>query len=241
MLNKKMSFKRVVIAGLVATTVLATGGVQVLAADETIGNATDGTKATSYGRVELLEGDSTEIPGIITPPGEPEDPDIQPPTGNTGLLTVDGISKLDFGTLKLSGGSEEISVKNGSAAISNKKVQVTDRRGTGAGWTLKVSASAFVDKDDSTKVLKGAEIDFPAGVAINSGDNISAAPTVFASTLPMDGGAPQSFMAASVGTGSGSWMNLMDSSDVKLKIPAGNLKGDYKATLSWVLEATPAP
>ncbi|MBP1042610.1 WxL domain-containing protein [Vagococcus sp. BWB3-3] len=243
MLNKKMSLKKVVIAGLVATTVLAAGGASVLAAQETIGNKEDGSKATSYGHVTLTEGDEKELPEVIVPEEDKdkEKPDPETlPTENEGVLTIDAISALEFGTLTLSGKSEEYSVTN-AAGFTNKKVQVTDRRGTGAGWNLKVKASAFADKDEPTKVLKGASISFPQGEVISSEGNLSVAPSVFASTIIVPNTDAQSFMSATAGTGLGSWMNVMESKDVKLKIPAGNLKGDYSATLEWSLESLPTP
>ena len=245
MLNKKMSLKKVVIAGLVATTVLAAGGVQVLAAPATIGNATDGTKATSFGHIELIEGDKDKIPEVIVPEEDKdkEKPDPETtPTENTGLLTIDAISALEFGKLTLSGQTEEYAVTNDpEAGYTNKKVQVTDRRGTGAGWKLTVKTSAFTDKDEPTKVLKGASIAFPQGEIISSDGSQSPAPTVFASTIIVPNENAQSFMEAEAKTGLGSWMNVMQSSDVKLKIPAGNLKGDYTATLEWSLQALPTP
>ncbi|MFU1822293.1 WxL domain-containing protein, partial [Enterococcus faecium] len=45
---------------------------------------------------------------------------------------------------------------------------------------------------------------------------------------------------ANTNTGLGSWADEMDTANVSLKVPSGNLVGDYTATLVWTLSDAPA-
>lgn len=47
-------------------------------------------------------------------------------------------------------------------------------------------------------------------------------------------------MTSAVNTGLGTWADQMTTTDVSLKVPSGNLAGDYTATLEWTLTDAPA-
>ncbi|WP_162255708.1 WxL domain-containing protein, partial [Latilactobacillus curvatus] len=104
------------------------------------------------------------------------------PTGATGDITIDNLTSLDFDKVKLTGGAQN--VKN---IVKDPNVQVTDKRGTGAGWNITVKSSEFKDTTDSTHILKGAQINFPVGKVVASDSTNTAAPTAKAITVPADG------------------------------------------------------
>ncbi|WP_217265817.1 WxL domain-containing protein [Enterococcus silesiacus] len=235
-----MSLKQGIMAGMLAVSLLAANST-VLAAETTTGNDNDGTKATSHGHIDLKPNEGKESPEVLVPEEEKtEAPDTETPsTGNKGPLTIDAISALEFGAFELSGTTEVYSVTNQVDGIKSKKVQVTDRRGTGAGWNLQVKSSEFADKTDAKKILKGATLSFPIGRMDKTEGNTSAEPKKSEVTLITGNSELDSFMKAEAGAGLGSWMNVMNSSEVEIKVPAGNLAGDYSATLEWSLISVP--
>ncbi|PFJ18059.1 cell surface protein, partial [Bacillus cereus] len=109
-------------------------------------------------------------PDNPTPPNpiDPEDPD-NGGTGNSGELTIDYVSNIQFGTQKIVSGNTTYNAKN-----KDPFVQVSDKRGTGEGWSLKASASEF--KSDDGKVLKGAVLSFKNGQVKSQSGNVSTPP-----------------------------------------------------------------
>lgn len=198
---------------------------------------------TTVQAVEVTQGknksDATVIleagdPDTVTPPIEPTVPGGE--TGNTGVLTIDNLTPFSFDKHKVSGGTEIYSMTATSANI-----QVTDKRGTGAGWQLKVTASEFKDKTEATKVLKGAQIKIPKGTTKSTESNTSAAPLTNAVTLDAVPAATAAVLfQAEKNQGMGSWVDILDPTEVKLVVPGGNFTGEYTSTLTWVLGDTPA-
>lgn len=186
------------------------------------------SSATSTGSITITSQDA------VTPPLEPSVPDGA--TGNEGTLTIDNVSPLLFASHTLSGGDVTY-----TTTTTNPNVQVTDIRGTGAGWTLQVSATPFKDKKDNSKVLKGAIVTLPVGTLITSSDNVSTAPTARAVQLSTDSDRtdPQNLMVAAANAGMGKWVDKFDASQVTIQVPAGNLTGDYESTLYWSLLDAP--
>ncbi|MGG4397586.1 WxL domain-containing protein [Paenibacillus thiaminolyticus] len=184
--------------------------------------------ATSQGSITITSEDT------VTPPIEPSEPGGE--TGNEGTLTIDNVSPLLFASHTLAGGDVTY-----TTTTKNPNVQVTDIRGTGAGWTLQVSATPFKDKTDNTKVLKGAIVTLPIGMLITSQDNVSTAPTAKQVQLSTDSDvtAPENLMVAKADTGLGTWVDKFDASEVTIQVPAGNLTGDYVSTLYWSLLDAP--
>lgn len=184
--------------------------------------------ATSQGSITITSEET------VTPPIEPSEPGGE--TGNKGTLTIDNVSPLLFASHTLAGGDITY-----TTTTTNPNVQVTDIRGTGAGWTLQVSATPFKDKTDNTKVLKGAIVTLPVGTLLTSQDNVSTAPTAKAMELSTDSDitAPQNLMVAAANAGMGTWVDKFDASQVTIQVPAGNLTGDYVSTLYWSLLDAP--
>ncbi|EOL45213.1 WxL domain-containing protein [Enterococcus caccae] len=187
-------------------------------------------KASSHIKVGIEPGDDSES----TNPIDPEDPENpgEGGTGQTGSLTIDTVTDLDFGTFKLTS-NEKILTAN-KEKKKNPTAQVTDKRGTGAGWTLQVAISDFSSTEKH--VLKGAQLSIPKGeIKTNNIDN-SVAPETFSLNVNKD---PQTIMLAAKDKGLGTWADSYDKKDTQLMIPAGNFAGEYGATLTWTLSNAP--
>lgn len=227
--GKKVKTKEKVIAGLILC-----GGMGLLApsmasatAAEGIQGTEDGKGATSYGSLKLDSNTEGTVPPIqpSVPSGE---------TGNTGALTIDNVSPLLFGEHKIDGGEAIF-----ETITTTPNVQVSDRRGEGQGWNLQVRMSEFADKEEKTKILKGAEVTLPAGTVGKSEGNIALPPETKEVVIAGSVESAQTLFSAKEKTGLGTWTDEFDASQVKLKVPAGNLKGDYQATLTWSLLDAP--
>ncbi|EUJ28482.1 hypothetical protein MFLO_12071 [Listeria floridensis FSL S10-1187] len=170
-------------------------------------------------------------------PADPEDP-TNSGTGNEGPLTVDFVSNIEFGTKKISADTTIYNAKN-----ADPFVQVTDTRGTGAGWTLTAKASEFKSKD-GTAILKGAELSFTDGELKTQTANISKAPKAF--DVKFDNTDSKMILRADENTGRGTWLDVFngkqgDNQKVQLKVLPGTAEAnvDYTAKISW--ELTDAP
>lgn len=177
-----------------------------------------------------------------TPPVDPEDPDnpgTETGTGAAGPLSIDHVPSLDFGEQVLSGNIETYKSTN-----TKPFVQVTDKRGTGAGYTLKAELSEFVKSDDATKVLP-AKIDFTSTDLATTSTNTSSAPTAPTSfTLDSTGNAV-TVLSAGTDQGMGTWIERWLSSNtenekVELTVNTVNAyKASYEGKITWALEITP--
>ncbi|WP_207120944.1 hypothetical protein IGJ55_002931 [Enterococcus sp. AZ170] len=227
--GKKVKRKEKIITGLIlfgSMSVFAPSMASAAPADGIQGTET-GKGATSYGTLKL----EANTEGVV-PPIKPSEPSGE--TGNTGALTIDNVSPLLFGEHKIDGGKAEFSTETVAP-----NVQVSDRRGEGQGWNLQVRMSEFADKTDDTKILKGAELSIPAGTVGKSEGNIALPPETKDVVIAGSIDSAQTIFSAKEKTGLGTWTNEFDASQVKLMVPAGNLKGDYQATMTWSLLDAP--
>lgn len=228
-----MSIKKALSKGLMSATVLLFCVTPTFAAIDptSVTGSDDGLGATSHGHITITPGDDTTGP---TDPIIPSEPGGE--TGNEGSLTIDNVSPLEFDTHQLESGAVEY-----TTTTINPNVQVTDKRGTGAGWTLQVATSPFIEQTDGTKILKGAIVILPIGEVESNIGNVSPAPDLREVQLGTDSETtdPQTLMKADVNTGLGTWVNKFDPSNVKIYVPSGNLAGDYVSTLTWSLVDAP--
>lgn len=229
-----MSKKLFVTTALVAFTVCG--------ATLTTFAAADATKGENTANVTVLEGDPTD-------PTDPIDP--TDPTGQKGNLTVDNLIDFKFNDVRISSNEFKTGLKDidrGGRDKDNQKrnVQVTDKRGTGAGWTLRLAQSKMMSttiKEGKKSELKGAYISIPtvdpANNVYTSADNKNAdAKPVTLGYKFVEGkyGEPQKFAEAAKETGMGSWVfntNTSKDDKVELIIPAGNFTGTYEGIMTW--------
>jgi len=196
--------------------------------------------------------EGAEAPDVLDPsdPTTPYDPDPEDPTdpqddrtGETGPLTLDFVSSIDFG-------EEPISADNETYESTTLRpfIQVTDRRGTGEGWDVTAQMSEFSNAEGNT--LPGAELSFTNGEVVSN--NISqdtSTPTPNSEIALAPGEAAANVVTAEADEGLGSWITrwfptagtdaeLND--NVTLDIPAGAAtEGDHTATITWELTSDP--
>lgn len=220
--------KELLIASLVSCVVLTSGGIQVLAEDV--------KGATTSGTVKLISPT-----GEVTPldPEETVTPEDGKETGNEGPLSIDYVPNFLFGEVEISGSTLTLPDLN-----TNPLVQVTDNRGSGAGWTLKLSATPFINNEDETKQLTGTTLSI-GGITPEAVDetNTSTAPTPSAQTYGVSDTSAKTLLRAGADAGMGSWKGKFKTSDgansVSLTIPAGNKVGSYTSTITWSLANAP--
>ncbi|MFR8960805.1 MAG: WxL domain-containing protein ElrC, partial [Enterococcus faecalis] len=116
-------------------------------------------------------------------PFDPTTPDTgnKPNEGTTGPLSIDYASSLDFGKNKISNKDEKyyanpqyFFLADGSGPdLTNPKpnyVQISDKRGTNAGWalTVKQETQLTATKETLNKVLDGSEIKLSQNKAVSN-------------------------------------------------------------------------
>ncbi|ELB61621.1 hypothetical protein OKS_03414 [Enterococcus faecium EnGen0047] len=218
--------KKTILATLLISTTILAGTVAVHA---------DDLSGKSTAKIGLTKQDPDNPVGPIDPIDPDDNPPSNDPTGNTGDLRIDYISNIDFGTQTISGKTETYIAEKPASLTES---QVSDLRGTDAGWHLQVNYDTekpgFTSED---KTLSGAELTLPSGTAKSVADN-KATPPATSEVVVND--AAQNIMTAAANTGLGTWADEMDTANVSLKVPSGNLVGDYTATLVWTLSDAPA-
>lgn len=198
-------------------------------------HAAEPEAATSTNKVQF-NGDNTDPTDPINPV-DPIDP-TNPGTGNSGPLSIDYVSNIDFGIQEVSSNTEVYQALN-----EKPYVQVTDKTGSGDGWLLTAQATEFKNSDGS-KTLKGAELSFLNGQTGTTAANISTAPTVNQSVI-FTNQAAQEVMKAEVGAGKGTWTDNWSGTananeNVLLKVLPGSADAtSYQATITWTLTSGP--
>ncbi|MFD0897573.1 WxL domain-containing protein [Loigolactobacillus binensis] len=181
-----------------------------------------------------------------TDPTDPENPGGGPGTGNSGPLSIDYVSNLEFGEHDVPTKDEVYTAQDDQDTDGNaipNYVQVTDQRaGTPKGWTLSVMQEAqFASANDTA--LDGAQLSF-SGTAITSNETTDSPASVHDVTLTP--GNSTTIMDAATGNGFGTWADKWsdsnDKSTATLAVPvaAHPEAEDYKTNLTWTLTDTPA-
>jgi hypothetical protein len=127
---------------------------------------------------------------------------------------------------------------------------VTDNRGTGAGWNVTISASAFTCTSGtcgSTQFPSGslslATVGVPSTDAANLLGPPPAIPPVYTAPLtPIDnGGSAQKIVSAAALplNGSGAWTFTHAAGGLALVVPASTAPGTYTSTITTTLSSGP--
>ncbi|MHC5251081.1 WxL domain-containing protein [Listeria kieliensis] len=242
---KKNTSLKVMVTSLV--TVLGVSAVTIPA------YAADGGETSSRASISFEKkstGTKPENPngggGTITP----VDPEPVVPT--VGPLSIDYISNIHFGSQKISGQDETYKAEldkvkddmTGNEITVPHYVQVTDDRGSNAGWKLTVSQGGQFKHSISSKELAKASLSFASPKASSSTTAASKAPTVKTFTLNPNGTAAE-VMTASADKGMGTWLDVFGTNAdtaISLMVPGDTAKeeGKYQTTLTWTLADTPA-
>lgn len=211
-----------------------------------------GAALTTYAEADAKKGETTANVTVLPGDDDSTDPiDPVDPTEQKGKLTVDNIFAFKFNDVKLSSNETKTGLKDittGGRDKDNQKrnVQVTDKRGTGDGWTLRLTQSKLMSttvKEGNKSELKGAYISIPTvnpetNVYTSSDNKRPEAKPVTLGYKFADGkyGEPQKFAEAAKETGMGSWVfntNTSKDDKVELIIPAGNFTGTYEGIMTW--------
>ncbi|MEG0256484.1 WxL domain-containing protein [Vagococcus sp.] len=208
---------------------------------ETLAAKIEDDKEVQFG----LVGDTSENKEPVKIPGAVN---IGEHSKFSGQVAVTNFPKLSFDSQELS--HKEIYVDSKGKSGEVPGFRVDDISGTGAGWTLSVSASDFVRDDNSDIKLSGASLVFPKAKSKTFVNNKSKGPnyvedkknpdlketTIGALTVPFDGSDKHNLLVAKEGQGMGAWEVAYDSnSKIKLQLPSGQLLGNYEATVTYSL------
>lgn len=261
-----MSMKKVrtLTALAVTTALLSATTLSVFAEEPAAGGALE-----SYGTItyEASEDPTDPMdpndPGTIVDPDDGEDP-------TAGPLSIDFVSNFRFGTQeitsvdktynaapqilwKLDEAGDRIAEEDGGKLVRPNYVQVTDNRGTEAGWELTVQQTTkFAATDDSAKTLEGTEISIPTvGYDTVSEDSEIAAAGIAASITLGYGEAAEKVMTAAKDEGAGTHIAKLgdltgeegeEMSTVTLTVPGSITKyaTEYETEITWTLTAAPA-
>lgn len=220
-------------------------GVASLASAEEMGSL------ESDAKVEFEENTDTTNPVDPTDPTKPVEPEEGEgnENGTPGPLSIDYASHFDFGKIKKTGNAATyianpvtVTPEGEEAKQVAPYVQVTDNRGTNAGWTLSVSQREQLTNVDTNAELEGAEITLDEGIITGTADTEGLSSNQM--TL-VPNGEKATVVGATDGTKGGTVVNAFGTAEdvgVSLDIVAGTKidDGEYKATIDWTLEDTPA-
>ncbi|MBK0039234.1 MULTISPECIES: WxL domain-containing protein [unclassified Enterococcus] len=216
---------------------------------------------------------STDEPQIVVPPENEPDVEINPEVpGTTGPLSIVKAATMNFGSQVISNQDQTYNMiaerqqKTGTTGDENKVpyvsfAQVSDTRGSNAGWDLKVSLSDFQAENTQNAILRGAEVTLKDPQIQYTGNNQELAPAAHANNLKLiPNNTSVSVMTAEQGKGAGVssvvWGNQADldaqvtaegdnivtNDAIQLSVPGASAKDatTYTSTLKWELMATPS-
>ncbi|MFD1454324.1 WxL domain-containing protein [Levilactobacillus lanxiensis] len=240
---------------IVLASALLLGTVAPVAANAATVDGTSGTTKTTA---------AFTAPKPVTTPVDPDNPDT-PSTGDNGgngATTGDGnltflyvTDALDFGSAEsVSNNTQSLdlsSLSTGSftdakVANTNFVTEISDTRGTNAGWAVSLSSTPMTnaqDKDANTNTLKGATVDFNGGGDVTKISNKASTTGITANTVsvPTESATAKTIYQASADNGAGQTAFQLDPSNIKLANVGPNTKtGTYNGTLNWTLSDTPA-
>lgn len=161
----------------------------------------------------------------------------------SGLLTLDYVSLIDFGTHEIS------NTMVFESTTLEPMIQVSDKRGTGQGWSVTAKASLFTN-EEGLESLQGAKIIFMNGEAVSESQHHSGAPDSNPEVILHTGGDAALVVSAPVNKGLGTWINrwlptggtesAVTNDNVMLDIPSGSATiGKHKAIITWTLTDAP--
>lgn len=158
-------------------------------------------------------------------------------TFTAGQLELISAPVLDFGSHDIAGTTQSY-----QATTVDGQIQISDLRGSAAGWELTASLTAFNRGSVGTNslTLQGAYITVTdQSIAAQSGTAASA-PTAPDSAVLTAGGASTRMLQAESGTGLGIWNSTWSSAGTSLTVLPGTAQtGTSYAVINWSLQDTP--
>lgn len=194
---------------------------------------------TSNATVTFTPG--TEPTGPVDPddPSKPLDA-LGQGTGESGPLSIDYVPNITFGSQAISG-----SQKVYNASELKPFVQVTDIRGTGAGWNVIAKATPF--NDGTADILKGSTVTFAGGYALSANSSASK-PTPSNPVVLTTDNTEATVVVANENSGLGTWVDrwyptettATSNDNVTLTVPSGSATAKtHTSTITWTLADAP--
>lgn len=245
-----MKNKYTTLTALLLTT-LTTGGISTA---KHVQAATDGASMKSIGTIEYVQDTDPVNPvDPINPdpsnPITPDDPGDHDPSTN-GPLSIDYVSNIRFGQQKTTGTDkiywaalDKVTDTNEHKKLNRPNfVQVTDKRGSNAGWHLTVTEDKqFLNGTDS---LEGAVLKLD-NATLSSPDEGNAPDA--SQAIELVPGVASDVMNAAANKGTGTWLDRFGNDEaageksISLFVPGKSKKvqGEYKTSLTWTLTDSP--
>ncbi|MGX4687027.1 WxL domain-containing protein [Vagococcus sp. JNUCC 83] len=259
--------KKIITSSLLSViTLTAVSGVVLAADPSTTSKGSVGFSAASTNPKPFDPSDPT------VPPKEVDENPDGSGKGTTGTLRFDRVPNFNFENIQIGSVDQTANVLEEKFAIkgsdpkeefySAPTVEITDVRGTAAGWTAFVKTDGkLVSGTSGTPEITGYTLKLNKGVASSYSGVTTALPTV--STGISLNETPQIFAQAAAGTGTASWgISYYDSSTgeqgkpkknttdtpvasdaVTLSVPQGATMHEnetYTTTLTWYLSDDPS-
>lgn len=184
-------------------------------------------------------GDNTD-PTSPVDPSNPNNPGTEPGTGMAGPLSLDYVPELGFGSQSIKNQVETYEVEN-----LQPYIQVTDKRGSGAGWKVSASLSTFTN-EAGTRSFSGV-LNFANGEVVSTTGNPSGAPTT--SNVAITSGDAEKKLVGTTAAdqGMGTWVTrwfpnapVSKNDSIKLTVDTRGLAADaYTADLNWIISNAP--
>ncbi|CUB10913.1 hypothetical protein BN2127_JRS1_02699 [Bacillus cereus] len=242
-----MKTKKLALTGVISLSALSAG---------TPAFAAEGATMNSKGFIQFEQNTDTvnpvnpTRPEEVVEPRDPKDPKDPHEDGTKGPLSIDYVSNFQFKTQKASGNNEvyyasldRVKKKvDGSIIEVPNYVQVTDNRGTNAGWKLTVTQNGQF-KTTSNQELTGAALTLKNGI-LNSASGSDAPESL--QNITLTPGVASDVVNAKINQGMGTWTNAFGQLEeakksVELSVPGKTKKeqAEYTTSLTWELKDAP--
>ncbi|MDT2598498.1 WxL domain-containing protein [Enterococcus hulanensis] len=231
-----MKKTKLIVAGLMMSTMLIGGVSQAFAADST-------------GEITFTENQGGGDPSDPEDPSNPK-PDPKPdPTPEVGPLIIKVVPKFDFGTHEV----EQAGKTYDDTETKNTYIEVRDNRSAGInGWEVTASRTEF---SDGSKELTGSALSLPKGIVRNSiasteqGNSTTADEVPEASIkasaqdIPLTGSSAKVLETVKkhdlVGKAN-TTSNIIETDRTSLTVAPGTAAaGTFTSTITWTITAAP--
>ena len=171
------------------------------------------------GQAETIDNNSNTTKAVV---GLTQDPDSK--------VELTNAPSFDFGSTVLTakGFTPEATIKD-DIVVANP--------GFATGWRVDVSMGPFITSDGSD-TIKNSLFSIDMGTVTREESSNNSAPPASFSVDPNEN--PKPIFQAVENEGLGVWHTSYSAKDIRLEIPAGNVSGDYSATMTWTLAEFPA-
>lgn len=217
--------------------------------------AADETSLRSEGQIEFVPSTEITDPTDPTDPGNPIDPidpinpEEPPGSGTGGPLSIDFASTFYFGQQTITSQDRTYMAQpqryrvDGVEKVGPNFVQVTDNRGSAAGWKVVVKQADQFHTDQQVE-LAGAVLQLTNGRVVSAS---SAPPPAGTSQLRLTPGVEALILDARVGSGAGTFLldwghdETSAGQSIHLTVPGASAKyaEKYQTTFIWSLSTTP--